>query len=137
MEFDHIGIVVEQLADAARVYDALGLEIGKLEEMAELDVKIQFVQAGDCLVELIEPTDAQSSLLDPLAETDDTAFLHHIAFRVADIETRLAELRSVNIPLADEQPRPGAGDSQIAFLAREAAHGVPIELVERPSELEI
>jgi methylmalonyl-CoA epimerase len=60
--------------------------------------------------------------------------VHHIAFRVDDLERALAELRARGIRLVDETPRCGAEGRKIAFLHPASAHGVLIELVEVPKK---
>ena len=55
----------------------------------------------------------------------------HIAFRVANIEEALAELKEKGIQLIDQVPRIGAGGAKIAFLHPKATGGVLVELCER------
>ena len=57
--------------------------------------------------------------------------VHHIAFRVENIEEALAELKEKGIRLIDEKPRKGAGGAKIAFLHPKATNGVLGELCER------
>ena len=57
--------------------------------------------------------------------------MHHIAFRVDDIEAALEELKAQGVKLIDEKPRKGAGGAKIAFLHPKGTHGVLIELCER------
>jgi methylmalonyl-CoA/ethylmalonyl-CoA epimerase len=59
------------------------------------------------------------------------AGIQHIAFRVADIEAALAELKEKGVRLIDEKPRMGAGGAKIAFLHPKATGGVLVELCER------
>ena len=55
----------------------------------------------------------------------------HVAFRVANIEEALAELKEKNIKLIDQEPRIGAGGARIAFLHPKATGGILVELCER------
>ena len=55
-----------------------------------------------------------------------------MAFRVANIEEALAELKAKGIKLIDEQPRLGAGGCRIAFIHPKATGGVLVEISERP-----
>ena len=57
--------------------------------------------------------------------------IQHIAFRVANIEEALAELKEKGVQLIDQQPRIGAGGAKIAFLHPKATAGVLVELCER------
>jgi methylmalonyl-CoA/ethylmalonyl-CoA epimerase len=56
--------------------------------------------------------------------------LHHLTLRVADIAVVLARLKARGVRLIDEEPRPGAGGSLVAFIHPSAAHGVLVELKE-------
>ena len=57
--------------------------------------------------------------------------IQHVAFRVADIESALQELKEKGIRLIDEKPRKGAGGAQIAFLHPKSTNGVLVELCQR------
>jgi methylmalonyl-CoA/ethylmalonyl-CoA epimerase len=57
--------------------------------------------------------------------------IQHIAFRVADINAALDELKEKGVQLIDQVPRKGAGGAQIAFLHPKATGGVLVELCQR------
>jgi methylmalonyl-CoA/ethylmalonyl-CoA epimerase len=57
--------------------------------------------------------------------------IQHVAFRVANIEEALAELKQKGVRLIDETPRKGAGGAKIAFLHPKSTSGVLVELCER------
>lgn len=120
---DHLGILVDDIERNVEIYEHLGLTVGAIETVEDFDVRIAFIQVDSTLVELVEP------LGNDLPE--NTATLDHIAFAVDDIRESLATLKELDVPLADEEPRPGAGESEVAFLEEEAGNGVVIELVER------
>lgn len=130
-KIDHIGILVSDIDANTSLFDLLGLEIGTVEHVPEFGVDIAFIRVGESLVELIEPVERGSSIAADLRSVDNDAFIHHVAYRVDNIETQLDALRAEGIPLADEEPRQGAGDARVAFLAQRAANGVRVELVER------
>lgn len=136
MKIDHLGILVDDIDTSKEVFEHLGLDVGIVESVPEFGVDIAFIGVGGSLVELVEPVDEGSELTSDLETADQSALLHHVAFRVADIESRLAELRDAGVPLADESPRQGAGEARVAFLDRRAADGVRIELVERDADIE-
>ena len=58
--------------------------------------------------------------------------LHHVAFRVDDIESRLDGLRKAGVGLLDRHGRPGSRRSRIAFADRRTTGGLVLHLVERP-----
>lgn len=126
---DHIGIVVKNIDDAAKVYaDALGLKVQDVEVMESIGVKIALIPVGESKVELVEPTNPEGGIARFIEERGEG--LHHLAFEVSDIEAVLDSLKAEGIPLVDEKPRSGAGGAKIAFLHPAAANGVSFELVE-------
>ncbi len=134
-KIDHVGILVDDVAANTALFEHLGLEIGSIERVPEFGVEIAFIRVGESLVELVEPVDRSSVIASDLERADGTALLHHVAFRVDDIETALAELRRSGVTLADNEPRSGAGGAEVAFLDREEANGIHIELVERDTDV--
>lgn len=126
---DHIGITVDDIDRNVDIWEALGLDIGVIETVDDFNVKIAFIRIDSTLVELVEPLDEDIP--------ENTAALDHIAFAVDDIRAVLDSLKDQGIPLADEEPRPGAGESEVAFLQERAANGVLLELVERFEEVPV
>ena len=128
---DHIGIAVRDLDAALAFYrDALGLEVGEAEEVPSERVRAQFLPLGDTALELLEATDEGSAIARSIERRGPG--VHHITLRVADLAAALAGLRERGVRLVDEQPRPGAGGSRVAFIHPSAAQGVLIELKEEP-----
>ena len=128
-KIDHIGIVVRSIEEALKVYrDALGLPLAHVQEVPEQQVRIDFLPIGDCEIELVEPTAADSGVARFLEKRGEG--LHHICFEVEDIEAALRDLAAKGVRLIDRQPRQGA-IGRVAFLHPKSAHGVLIELVEK------
>ena len=128
-KIDHIAIVVRSIEEALKVYrDALGLPLAHVQEVPEQQVRIAFLPVGDCEIELVEPTAADSGVARFLEKRGEG--LHHICFEVEDIEAALQDLAAKGVRLIDRQPRQGA-IGRVAFLHPKSAHGVLIELCER------
>ena len=124
---DHIGIAVQDVDKALAFYrDALGLEVEDPEEVASQRVRARFIPTGTAALELLEATAPDS----PIAKYVDTRGpgLHHITLRVENLRDALAHLKARGVRLIDEQPRPGAEGSLVAFIHPSAAHGVLVEL---------
>ena len=134
-KIDHLGILVEDIDANEALFELLGLDIGAVEHVPAFGVDIAFIRVGESLVELIEPVDHGTDIAADLHAADGDALLHHVAYRVEDIEAQLETLRAAGVSLADEEPRTGAGGARVAFLDRRAANGVRIELVERTSDV--
>jgi methylmalonyl-CoA/ethylmalonyl-CoA epimerase len=125
---DHIGIAVKSL-EAAKIYEALGLTINHVETIETQGVRTAFLSAGDASIELLEPTGPQSTVAKFIDKRGEG--IHHICFRVDDIEAQLGRLKELGYRLINETPVPGAHGCRVAFLHPAAGNGVLIELSER------
>lgn len=128
---DHIGIAVRDL-DAAAIYQDLGLDVDHEEVVETQRVRTAFLSVGDSNVELLEPTSEDSPIAKFIEKRGEG--IHHICFRVSDIEAKLAELKEKGYRLVHEAPVPGAHGCRVAFLHPAAGNGVLIELSEKVSE---
>jgi methylmalonyl-CoA epimerase len=125
----HVAIVVPSLAEARRTYvDVLGMTAGEPEYVPDQKVNVLVCHAGAQRIELVEPAAPDSPVSAFLAKRGPG--LHHLAYRVENVERALARLTAAGLRLIDLRPRPGAHGTRIAFLHPSAAHGVLTELVE-------
>ena len=131
-ELDHVAIVVASIADARAAWEGgLGLAAGEVEHVADQKVNVLVCTAGRQRFELVEPASEDSPVRGFLEKRGGG--LHHLAFRVDDLERALAEVRRRGLRLIDERPRPGAHGTRIAFLHPKSVGGVLVELVEDPA----
>lgn len=127
MEIDHVAIVVKDLEATLRLYtQTLGFREIYREIISDQGVEAVGLEAGASYVELLLPLDEGSAIA--RYRGDAATKLHHTAYRVADIEAALAELKAKGMRLIDEHARRGAHGSSIAFLHPKATGGVLIEL---------
>ncbi|MGA8574565.1 MAG: methylmalonyl-CoA epimerase [Candidatus Cybelea sp.] len=130
MEIDHVAIVVKDLEAAIRLYtQTLGFKEVFREIVYDQGVETVGLKAGEAFVELLLPLDETSAIA--RYRGDAATKLHHTAYRVDDIEAKLAQLKAAGVELLDERPRRGAHGSLIAFLHPKATDGVLIELCQR------
>ena len=123
----HIGIAVPRIADALPFYrDVLGLTPGHPESAD--GARIVSLTLGDSAVELLEPADPASPIAKFLAKRGPG--IHHICYRVPDLDQALDRCRAAGYRLVDETPRTGAGGRRIAFLHPKATAGILLELTE-------
>jgi methylmalonyl-CoA epimerase len=124
---DHVGIAIDDLPSAIAFYrDALGLEVDAPEEVASQNVRAHFIPAGSASLELLEATVGDSPIARFIGRRGPG--LHHITLRVEDIRAALAQLKGRGTRLVDEEPRPGAEGSLVAFIHPSSAQGVLVEL---------
>lgn len=126
---EHIGIAVRSLKAAREIYEVLGLEVEHTETVATQQLQAAFLSAGDTSLELLEPTSPDSPVAKFIERWGEG--LHHICFRVDDIESHLERLKAEGYRLINESPVPGAHGCRVAFLHPEAGGGVLIELSEK------
>jgi len=129
-KISHIGVAVENLNEAMRLYtESLGLEIEGTEEVKEQRVKVAFIPVGESRIELLESTDPDGPIAKFIEKRGEG--VHHIAVEVDRIEETLQRLKERGIQLIDEKPRVGAHRMKIAFLHPKSTRGVLLELCEK------
>ena len=123
----HVGIAVSDLGAALAFYrDVLGLEPHH-PETAD-GATIVSLPFGESEVELLASSDADGPIARFLAKRGPG--IHHVCYRVADLDAALAACRAAGYRLIDETPRTGAGGRRIAFVHPKATAGILLELTE-------
>ena len=132
MPLDHVGIAVRDAAGFVSLFESLvGLKTDAPEVIGQH--RLRFVDAGGATLELVEAVSADAPVAKFLAKRGEA--LHHLCFRVADIETAMATLKARGIKFIDETPRQGAHGSHIAFIHPSSAGGLLIELKQAADSL--
>ncbi|HEY7682821.1 MAG TPA: methylmalonyl-CoA epimerase [Gemmatimonadales bacterium] len=123
----HIGVAVSRIEDALPFYrDVLGLTPGPPEEAD--GARIVSLRFGSATVELLESVTADGPIARFLARRGPG--IHHVCYRVPDLDRALAACRAAGYRLIDEVPRVGAGGHRIAFIHPKSTAGILIELTE-------
>lgn len=121
----HLGVVVRDLDRAIEgLSEILGLPVTRRELFGD-ELDIVFLPCGDTQVELIRPL--TGGVTEEWLEANGPG-IHHVAFEVEDLEASLTELAEQGVHRAGEAPRPGAGNTTIAFLDPEPFGGLVVEL---------
>lgn len=128
MKLDHIGIAVKSLA-VAKIYNALGLSVDHVEDVEAQGVKTAFISVGDANLELLQPLSPDSPVAKFIEKRGEG--IHHICFRVTNLDSHLERLKGQGFRLINEAPVPGAHGCRVAFLHPAAGNGVLIELSEK------
>jgi len=129
---DHVGVAVDDLEGAIALYsERLGMPLAHRETVEEQGVEAVLLDVGECHVELLRPLGSQTAVGKFLDRKGPG--LHHVAYRVDDIDAALARLRAEGIELIDQEPRTGIRNSRVAFVHPRATGSVLTEIVE-PAE---
>jgi len=127
---DHIGIAVKSIDESLDYYiHTLGLELIAIEEVESQKVRVAFINAGNIKIELLESMSEDGPIAKFILKKGQG--IHHIAFGVTDIRSRMAELNEKGVLLLQDEPKPGAGGAEVAFLHPKSSFGVLYELCEK------
>lgn len=125
-EFDHVAIAARSFDELLPLLERVaGVPATEPRRVESQGVEVCFV--GD--VELIRPLTADSGVARFIERRG--AGLHHIAYRVADVEAAMEGLAAQGYRFTSAGPTAGAGGHRIAFMHPRTAGGVLVELVER------
>ena len=134
---DHVAHIVRNLDQAIEHYTEL--LVGNLstngssseiphfrETLLDHQVELAFIDLEQSSIELIMPTEGNSSLMRFLDSRGES--LHHICFRVPSVADELRRLAAQGVELIDTSPRPGARGTEVAFIHPRSCQGVLIEI---------
>lgn len=126
---DHVGVAVSDLEAAISLYEgSFGMELVHRETVESQGVEAVLLDVGDSHVELLAATGPDTPVGRFVASRGEG--LHHVAYRVTDIDATLAALRDAGIALIDDEARTGIRSSRVAFLHPKSTGGVLTEIVE-------
>jgi methylmalonyl-CoA/ethylmalonyl-CoA epimerase len=130
---DHVGVAVDDLDAALALYrDVLGMPLVHRETVAEQGVDAALLDVGDGHIELLAPLGPDTAVGKFLAKRGPG--LHHVAYRVADIDQTLSALSEAGVRLIDERSRIGIRNSKVAFVHPASTGGVLTEIVQPAEE---
>ena|SRR3990167_2196052 len=121
----HIGIAVENLEEAIKRYEALGLKCEGREEVPGERVRVAFFPVGESRIELLEPTSPDSAIAKFIEKRG--LGIHHLCLEASDLTKRMEELRKKGFHFVGE-PIKGAHGVTAAFLHPKSMGGVLLEL---------
>lgn len=131
-QIEHLGIAVPSIEAALPYYEGvLGLKCYAVEVVEDQKVKTAFLKVGEVKLELLEPTSPESTIAKFIEKNNGRGGIHHIAYKVKNIEKCLEEVAGKGVQLIDSTPRPGADGMTIAFLHPKSTAGVLTEFCEK------
>jgi len=124
---NHVAVVVDDMERSLGFWrDALGINLHELRDVPAEKSQVAFLPVAGAEVELVCPTSDDSGIARYLAKRGPG--MHHICLEVDDIEGMMAQLKSRDIRLINEEPRASADGRKYAFIHPESTGGVLVEL---------
>ena len=124
---NHVAVVVDDMQKSLAFWrDALGINLHELRDVPAEKSQVAFLPLAGAEVELVMPTTDDSGIAKYLAKRGPG--MHHICLEVDDIEAMMAQLRTRNIRLINEEPRTASDGKKYAFIHPESTGGVLVEL---------
>ena len=123
----HVGIALSSI-DAQLPFYRDVLEMSEAEVANSDGARIVAFEAGESLVELLEPENGENPIGRFIARQGPG--IHHVCFAVDDLDGTLERCRAAGVRLIDETPRIGAEGKRIAFIHPGSTGGILVELSE-------
>lgn len=121
----HVGVAVRDLEEAVAFYrDVLGLP--RRAPQVSDGATIVTLEAGGAAVELLASSDPATPIGRYIARHGPG--IHHLCFRVRDLDRALAQCKAAGYRLIDDVPRAGADGRRVAFLHPKTTGGILLEL---------
>ena len=129
---DHIGVAVEDLDAAIKLYErSFEMELVHRETVASQGVEAVLLNVGEGHIELLAPLGPDTTVGKFLSKKGPG--IHHVAYSVEDIDRALEQAKAIGLRLIDKSARTGIRGSRVAFVHPAATGSVLTEIVE-PAE---
>lgn len=128
LTIEHIGIAVKHLSSSIPLFEKLlNTPCYKTEAVESELVNTAFFLKDDTKLELLEGYSPESPVFKFIEKKGEG--IHHIAFKVDNIDEEIKRLVNEGFILINEIPKQGADNKMIAFLHPKNTNGILVELV--------
>lgn len=133
MHIDHTGIAVRDLDEAITFYTTVlqGELVDRYTNTAVgVETEIAVIHVGDDVVELLLPTSPTSPIARFMKARGKG--VHHIAYRVEDLEASIESLKRDGITFLEDTLRTTAKGRRLIYMDPRHSGGVIVELCDYP-----
>lgn len=135
MQIDHTGIAVRDLEDAISFYTNVlhGKLIDRyINTAVGVETEIAVIHMGEDVIELLLPTSDTSPIARFLKARGKG--VHHIAYRVNDLEESMESLKREGISFLEDTFRTTAKGRRLIYMDPRHSGGVIVELCDYPTK---
>jgi methylmalonyl-CoA epimerase len=126
-----VHIAVNSVKDTVKDYsERFGLEVSRSGEMPELGIRNAMLPIGDAVIEFIEPIDREQGPLARFLQNRGEG-VYMMGWEVENLEETIKSLQEKGVRLTNADPEARAKGVNV-FIHPKSAHGVMIELLEKP-----
>jgi methylmalonyl-CoA/ethylmalonyl-CoA epimerase len=130
MKIDHIAIAVNNVEDAAKIYQAaLGVDTVEFETVESEGVKLAIIHLENGRIELMQPMNDESPIKKFLDKKGQG--LHHMALQTNNIDGEVERMEECGIQFLGKI-RPGSEGTKVIFIHPKSLSGVLAELCSHP-----
>jgi len=127
---EEIVLAVEDQGKAVTLFESLfGLKFDKSWTVPVDNMNVKCAMVGDTQFHIVAST-KPDTLIDKFVRERGEG-LHHVAFRVKDLDATVSHIKGLGITVIPETPRTGQEGARYAFVHPRSVHGLLIELIER------
>ena len=132
--FDHIGIAVRSIDEALPFY--INVLNGVVEdrytsEATGVEVHVAVIRTDEKVIELLEPTNKNSPIARFIRQRGKG--VHHIAYRVEDLDAAIANAREKGIRFLEDTLRTNARGRRLIYINPISTDGTLVELCSYPA----
>ena len=127
---DHIGIAVSENSKLAKLLEVLSLQVSKSEVVEQEKVSVDWIPLSkrEVHIELLRPLGREGEIERFLEKNKRRDAVHHLSFRVEDMEKTSAMLRKAGFSMVYEKSSVGAGNCLVNFVHPKTTGGVLVEI---------
>jgi len=129
---EEVALAVEHQDEAVALFEELfGLEFKETRMVTRDNMKVKCARVGDTEFHIVAATTLDSVIAKFIQDKGEG--IHHIAFRVSNLDKIVTRLREKGVRLVPEEPLRGRqASSRSIFVHPKSVYGVLIQLMEIP-----
>lgn len=135
MHIDHTGIAVRDIEEAISFYTTVlqGKLVDRYTNTAPgVETELAVIHVGNDVIELLRPTSPTSPIARFMKARGKG--VHHIAYRVDDLDASIAELKRAGLTFLEDTLRTTAKGRRLIYMDPRHSGGVITELCDYPNQ---